>query len=498
MNKKLIRPTLTTARPAKPDVIPETGGRTERTPRLASGPRARAVIDSAARLKRDKARDEAAGKRDEPVTKADFTKAAGNVGSAGFERKFERKHEARPAPARPTPARYTAGNRSESRASTGVSDNDAGEGSRFEGRRARGTGSDTASSRGERGHDRNQSRRPSGSSVASTPASGAESSFRDKYKKPHSTHSSGAVLPTERPSYTPTPKPRSARSPNSKDFRPALPRAVVASLAASSASENESDSPRAPTRPKPNQDDGTVRLSKLMSSQGIASRREADAWIAKGWVKVDGKVISELGSRIYPNQKITIDRVAELEQQSRVTILLNKPMGYVSGQVEDGHVPASTLFTGENQWEEDDSEVEYFPMQAKGLAPAGRLDIDSIGLIVFTQDGRVAKQLIGEDSDVEKEYLVRVEGTLSNADLKLLNHGLSLDGEALRHATVDWQNEDQLRFVLREGKKRQIRRMCEMVGLTVVGLKRVRIGNIMLGHLPVGKWRYLGAGESFI
>ena len=136
-------------------------------------------------------------------------------------------------------------------------------------------------------------------------------------------------------------------------------------------------------------------------------------------------------------------------------------------------------------------------MQAKGLAPAGRLDIDSVGLIVFTQDGRVAKELIGDGSEVEKEYLVRVEGSLSASDLALLNHGLSLDGQALRPAKVDWQNEDQLRFVLREGKKRQIRRMCELVGLTVVGLKRVRIGKIVLGHLPVGQWRYLATDETF-
>jgi 23S rRNA pseudouridine2604 synthase len=136
-------------------------------------------------------------------------------------------------------------------------------------------------------------------------------------------------------------------------------------------------------------------------------------------------------------------------------------------------------------------------MQAKGLAPAGRLDIDSVGLIVFTQDGRIAKQLIGDNSEIEKEYLVRVEGTLAPEDMKRLNHGLSLDGQALRPAKVSWQNEDQLRFVLREGKKRQIRRMCELVGLKVVGLKRIRIGMIPLGDLPTGKWRYLAPGETF-
>jgi 23S rRNA pseudouridine2604 synthase len=255
--------------------------------------------------------------------------------------------------------------------------------------------------------------------------------------------------------------------------------------------------PTAPPKPTVERDDGTIRLSKLMSLQGIASRREADEWIAKGWVKVDDVVINELGTRILPTQIITVSTAAKKEQESRVTILLNKPVGYVSGQAEDGHQPASVLFIGENRWENDDAPVEFHPMQAKGLAPAGRLDIDSVGLIVFTQDGRVAKQLIGDNSEVEKEYLVRVTGTLSVADLKLLNHGLSLEGKALRPAEVSWQNEDQLRFVLHEGKKRQIRHMCEMVGLTVVGLKRIRIGKIMLGNLPPGKWRYLAANESF-
>jgi 23S rRNA pseudouridine2604 synthase len=118
-------------------------------------------------------------------------------------------------------------------------------------------------------------------------------------------------------------------------------------------------------------------------------------------------------------------------------------------------------------------------------------------MLVLTQDGRIARHLIGEDSSVEKEYLVRVEGELSDADMKRLNHGLSLDGEKLKPAKVSWQNEDQLRFVLREGKKRQIRRMCEMVGLHVVGLKRVRIGSVTLGKLPVGQWRYLRADERF-
>jgi 23S rRNA pseudouridine2604 synthase len=180
-----------------------------------------------------------------------------------------------------------------------------------------------------------------------------------------------------------------------------------------------------------------------------------------------------------------------------VTILLNKPVGYVSGQAEDGYEPAVVLIRPENRWSADPSPTRFQNGHLRGLAPAGRLDIDSTGLLVLTQDGRIARQLIGQDSTIEKEYLVRVEGALSDAGMKRLQHGLSLDGVTLKPALVSWQNEHQLRFVLREGRKRQIRRMCELVGLYVTGLKRVRSGNVPLGGLPVGKWRYLRPDESF-
>lgn len=244
-----------------------------------------------------------------------------------------------------------------------------------------------------------------------------------------------------------------------------------------------------------------LRLSKRMSELGLCSRREADEWIARGWVRVDGKVVSELGSKVLPSQRITVERQAAAEQSKRVTILVNKPVGYVSGQAEDGYTPAVALIKPENRWAEDPSEENYHPTQLRSLVPAGRLDIDSVGLLVLTQDGRIAKQLIGQDTSIDKEYLVRVEytrpGRLPDADLKKLNHGLWMDGKPLLPAKVRWQNEDQLSFTLREGKKRQIRRMCEMVGLKVVGLKRVRIGRVKLGELPPGQWRYLRPDEQF-
>lgn len=244
-----------------------------------------------------------------------------------------------------------------------------------------------------------------------------------------------------------------------------------------------------------------VRLSKRMSELGLCSRREADEWIARGWVRVDGVTVSELGSKVLPHQRIAVERQASAQQARRVTILLNKPMGYVSGQAEDGYKPAVTLVNAGSRWKEDKAPIQFHPSQLRSLVPAGRLDIDSVGLLVLTQDGRIAKQLIGENTSVEKEYLVRVQytkpGQLPDADLRLLNHGLSLDGKKLLPAKVRWQNEDQLSFILREGKKRQIRRMCEAVGLKVIGLKRVRIGRVTLGNLLPGQWRYLGPDERF-
>jgi len=240
-----------------------------------------------------------------------------------------------------------------------------------------------------------------------------------------------------------------------------------------------------------------VRISKLMSERGLCSRREADDYIARGWVKVDGAVVSELGARAFPSQRIELDRAARVAQTDRVTILLHKPVGYVSGQAEKGYRPAVALIAAATQYAGDRSGRRYDRAHLRGLAPAGRLDIDSQGLLVLTQDGRIARQLIGETSTVDKEYLVRVQGRIAPGGLARLNHGLVLDGRPLKPAQVRWQNEDQLQFVLREGRKRQIRRMCELVGLKVVGLKRVRIGRVRLGELPAGQWRYLRPDETF-
>ncbi|WP_298052304.1 pseudouridine synthase [uncultured Paenalcaligenes sp.] len=240
-----------------------------------------------------------------------------------------------------------------------------------------------------------------------------------------------------------------------------------------------------------------IRISKIMADRGMCSRREADAFIERGWVSVDGEK-AVLGQKALPTAKVTLHRTAREKQTQRVTIILNKPVGYVSGQAEKGYRNAVSLIQAHNQFRGRDKKAPRFnPAHLRGLAPAGRLDIDSQGLLVLTQDGRIARQLIGEDSPIDKEYLVRVTGNLDERGLALLNFGLSLDGEPLRPAKVSWQNQDQLRFVLHEGKKRQIRRMCELVGLKVVGLKRMRMGDVVIGDLPEGQWRYLKPGERF-
>jgi 23S rRNA pseudouridine2604 synthase len=232
-----------------------------------------------------------------------------------------------------------------------------------------------------------------------------------------------------------------------------------------------------------------------MSQRGLCSRREADRLIEQGLVRVDGELVNTLGIKFPPDVTIELTQKAKTLQEERVTIMINKPVGYVSGQAEDGYIPAVRLIQESSHSEIDKSGERLSVKHFNGLAPAGRLDIDSQGLLVLTQDGRIAKQLIGQNSELEKEYLVRVRDQASAQQIEKLCFGLELDGKALKSAKVRQLNDDQLQFVLREGKKRQIRRMCEAVGLHVTGLKRVRIGELRLGKLAEGEWRFVKPEE---
>lgn len=239
-----------------------------------------------------------------------------------------------------------------------------------------------------------------------------------------------------------------------------------------------------------------VRLSKVMAERGMCSRREADYFIERGWVLVDGKRIDQLGIKVDRRQTIVLDTLAQRRQAHLTTVLLNKPVGYVSSPSEKGYPTAASLIVRANLAPQG-AAARAASTPIRQLAPAGRLDIDSHGLLVLTQDGRIAKQLIGPGSDIEKEYLVRVRGGITRTKLATLRGPLELDGRTLRPVVITQLGEDRLRFVMREGRKRQIRRMCQLVGLEVTSLQRLRIGNVRLGRLPLGKWRHLRANENF-
>ena len=239
------------------------------------------------------------------------------------------------------------------------------------------------------------------------------------------------------------------------------------------------------------------RLAKQISEMCQCSRREADEWIENGWVRVDGVVVTTLGTRVHPNAKIEIKEEASKHQTESVTILLNKPLDETSGQAESSGESTLALIRPENRWAEDETRMNFKATHLRGLAQAGKLDPESTGMLVFTQEGSVARRITGDDTRLEKEFMVRVEGELSPEGMKLLNHGLELDDVKLKKAQVSWQNEQQLRFVLHESRKRQIQRMCELVGLRVTSIKRIRIGSVSLGKLPAGQWRYLRENERF-
>ena len=239
------------------------------------------------------------------------------------------------------------------------------------------------------------------------------------------------------------------------------------------------------------QGDAPERLNKWLGQSGVCSRREAEALIAAGEVRVDGEVVSEPGFKIAPGQTVELGTAVASALADPFTAVLNKPMGFVSGQPEPGETPAVRLLTQANAL----TPKEPAPSRSAALPPLGRLDKDSRGLLLLSEDGPLAKALIGPASRLDKEYLVTVHGQISPRALALLRHGLELDGRALKPAQVQQLGRQDLRFVLREGRKRQIRRMCQLVGLHVVDLLRVRIGPLALGDLPEGRWRRLTPQE---
>lgn len=233
------------------------------------------------------------------------------------------------------------------------------------------------------------------------------------------------------------------------------------------------------------------RVNRWLAQSGVCSRREAEALIASGLVSIDGDRVDDVGRKIMPGQVLTLADAAQARVEAAPTFVVHKPVGVVSAQPEPGQVPAARLLTRETLFGPRGEP----PGRAARLAPVGRLDMDSRGLLILSQDGVLAKAVIGPASEVDKEYLVRVEGAVTGGKLALLRHGLELDGRKLRRAVVDEVGPQRLRFVLTEGRNRQIRRMCELVQLSVTDLFRVRIGPLELGDLPEGRWRPLTPHE---
>ncbi|WEK58764.1 MAG: pseudouridine synthase [Candidatus Brevundimonas phytovorans] len=233
-----------------------------------------------------------------------------------------------------------------------------------------------------------------------------------------------------------------------------------------------------------------VRINKWLGQTGVCSRREAEALIAAGMVTIDGESVTDAGRKIEPGQTLTLNDRGEAALASGVTILIHKPLGYVSGQPEPDKIPAVRLLTAENLIGEGTP-----PAEDASLPPIGRLDEDSRGLLMLSSDGVVAKAVIGPQSKLDKEYLVRIEGDVTEKKLALLRRGLMLDGRILKYAKVSRMEQNRLRFILTEGRNRQIRRMCEMVDLEVIDLLRIRVGPIHLNNLPEGKWRMITPEE---
>lgn len=236
--------------------------------------------------------------------------------------------------------------------------------------------------------------------------------------------------------------------------------------------------------------DDPVRINKWLGQTGVCSRREAEALIAQGLVRIDGEVVADAGRKIEPGQTLTLSDAAETELSSGVTIVMHKPVGYVSGQPEPGKIPAVRLLTGANRMGAGQT-----PAKDASLPPIGRLDEDSRGLLLLSSDGVVAKAVIGPQSQLDKEYLVTVRGPITERKLTLLRHGLELDDRKLKPARVTVVQGQTLRFILTEGRNRQIRRMCDLVELRVTDLLRIRIGPLHLGELPEGRWRVLNPEE---
>ena len=236
----------------------------------------------------------------------------------------------------------------------------------------------------------------------------------------------------------------------------------------------------------------SVRLSKRLAELLSCSRSEAEQYIEGGWVLVDGLVVEEQGCRVQPQQAIELLPQASLAAPAPVTILLHKPAG-----CDMDKSPVAQLITPENHAADDRSGTRFIKRHLRDLTLAAPLEAHASGLLVLTQDWRIARKLIDDAAKIEQEFIVEVSGELAEDGLKLLNHGLRFNGRELPPIKVSWQNETRLRFALKGPQPDQLKRMCEMVGLKVLATKRIRIGRLPMAGLQAGQWRYLLGYEQF-
>ena len=221
--------------------------------------------------------------------------------------------------------------------------------------------------------------------------------------------------------------------------------------------------------------DKTVRLQKFLAKAGVCSRREGERFIAAGRVRVNGSVVREMGSRVDPEaDRVEVDGRLVAMEEKPVYILLNKPKGYISSCRHEGEPIV----------------IDLVPVRER-VFPVGRLDKDSTGLLLLTNDGRIHHRLAHPSFDHEKEYVVETKREISDAALKKMAGGIEIDGKQTRPADIRRESKNRFRIVLREGRKRQIRRMVDAVENEVKSLHRVRMAGLSLGNLPEGKWRYL-------
>lgn len=233
-----------------------------------------------------------------------------------------------------------------------------------------------------------------------------------------------------------------------------------------------------------------LRLSKRITEQFDCSRREAELLIEGGWVMVDGVVVEEPQFMVQA-EVITLHPDATVEPSPPVTILLHKPAGI------DSAADALALVNAASHVTDDSARIRLLKKHFVRLNTVLPLEAAASGLQVFTQDYRVSRKLVDDAYKTEQEFIIEVTGQIAADGLKQLNHGLDFEGMVLPPIKVSWQNETRLRFALKTPRPGQMAHMCARVGLSVVSMKRIRIGRISMGNLPAGQWRYLPGHEKF-